>query len=119
MHRLLIAEDVPVIAGYIENLARDAGIEVVAIIDSIEGARAAASLSPDVAIIDLNLSDGFTGPMVAHELNHIRDTRVIYLTANPELLPDTIHAHHRVLRKPLIAREVVDALLGTAIEVTA
>lgn len=119
MHRLLIAEDIPAIASYVENLARDAGIDAVVVVDSIESARAAFSFAPSVAVIDLNLADGFTGPMIADELHRFCDTRIIYLTANPDLLPDALHARHSVLKKPLIAREMQDALLGKPLELIA
>ena len=119
MHRLLIAEDIPAIAAYIENIARDVGIDAIKLVDSIESARAAISFAPDVAVINLNLADGFTGPLIADELHRRCDTRVVYLTANPDLLPEAHHISHKLLRKPLIARELHDALLGTFPEVVA
>ncbi len=72
--------------------------------------------APEIAIIDLNLADGFNGPMIADELRRSCDTRIIYLTANPELLPEALHEEHRVLRKPLIGQEMQRALLGDASE---
>jgi DNA-binding response OmpR family regulator len=97
MHRLLIAEDIPAVASHLEDLARDSGIDAIMIVDSIESARAVIEFAPEIAIIDLNLADGFTGPMIADELRRSCDTRIIYLTANPELLPEALHMEHRVL----------------------
>lgn len=118
-YRVLIAEDMALVALDLQDLAQQAGHKVVAIVDSIETARTAMHHAPDIAIVDLNLSDGFTGPMVGEELRSGWGTRIIYLTANPGLLPPEYHSRHRVIGKPLVAHEFLDALSANPIGVLA
>ena len=80
--RVLIVEDEIFVALEIEQIVQQSGLDVIAIAADREEALAAASLC-DIALVDLNLRDGPTGPGIGMELASRYDVRVIYVTANP------------------------------------
>ena len=43
---------------------------------------------PDLALVDVNLLDGMTGPQIAEKIAADYGAAVIFLTANPEQIPD-------------------------------
>ena len=88
--RVLIVEDEPDVALVIEDIALAEGFEVVGIAtratEAMELAREA-----DLAIVDVRLADGLSGPKIARSLAAGFDVAVVFLTGNPELvdgLPD-------------------------------
>lgn len=80
--RLLVVEDEPFIGMNLVDLAEDLGFEVAGPAASAQSAlMVAADQPPDVAIIDVNLVDGPTGPLVAAQLAKAFGTQVLVLTA--------------------------------------
>lgn len=65
--RLLIVEDEPGIALAIEDIAIDAGLEIAGVARNMPEALELAP-EADIAIIDIRLGDGLTGPSVARAL---------------------------------------------------
>ncbi len=65
--RILIVEDEPLVAFDNEHFLRDAGYEIVATVDTVEGAMAAMDGSVDLVLADVNLSDGGNGRDVARK----------------------------------------------------
>ena len=64
--RILIVEDEPLIAFDTEHVLTDAGYQVVATVDSVEGALAViAKEKLDLLLVDLGLTDGGNGVEVA------------------------------------------------------
>ena len=82
--RILIVEDETLVALALEDVLRERGHDVIAIADDIATARSAASLKPDIALVDLNLRDGPTGAAIGRQLAAAHGVTVVYLTANPE-----------------------------------
>ncbi len=105
--RLLIVEDEPIIALAIEEVAIAAGFEIAGIATNTSEAL---ELGPeaDVAIIDVRLGDGLTGPSIARALFAGFGLGVAYLTANPDLVEDA--DGHVVITKPASAERIKEAL---------
>jgi DNA-binding response OmpR family regulator len=78
--RILIVEDEPLIAFDTEHALAEAGYEVVATVDSVEGALDVIARKPiDLALVDLGLTDGGNGVEVAAEARR-QGTHVLFVT---------------------------------------
>ncbi|PTM43158.1 response regulator [Bosea sp. 124] len=98
--RILIVEDEVLVAMEMEAIIEESGFQPVGIAaDSLEALKLAED-KPDVALVDLNLRDGLTGPDVGRELAK-RGIVVVFVTANPRLLADGIPGALGVVEKPL------------------
>lgn len=87
--RVMIVEDQALLAMELELVLLDAGCEVVGVAVDTRGAfEVAGRERPDLALVDVNLMDGMTGPQIAHRLVADHGAAVIFLTANPEQIPD-------------------------------
>ena len=68
----------------------------------------------DLALVDLNLRDGLTGPEIGRTLG-ARGVTVLFVTANPRLLGEGIAGAVGVITKPTdedMVREAVDYALS-------
>jgi two-component system, response regulator PdtaR len=84
---VLIVEDEALVAAELELLVEESGHHPVgSAIDSEEAVALAESTRPDLAFVDVHLSDGPTGIETARRLNDL-GVRVIFMTANPKRLP--------------------------------
>jgi DNA-binding response OmpR family regulator len=107
--RVLIVEDEIFVALEIEQIVEDSGFEVGAIAADQPAALAAAATC-DIALVDLNLRDGPTGPLIGMELARRFGVRVIYVTANPAQIGDAAVAALGVITKPFRAPSIASAL---------
>lgn len=97
--KILIVEDEMMVAMDMEAAIEDLGFEPVGIAaDSIE-ALALADKKPDLALVDLHLRDGLTGPEVGRELVN-RGIQVVFVTANPRIVAGGIPGALGVAEKP-------------------
>jgi CheY-like chemotaxis protein len=55
---------------------------------------------PELALVDINLLDGMTGPDIARRLIKDHGTAVVFLTANPEQIPDGFAGALGAVSKP-------------------
>jgi CheY-like chemotaxis protein len=109
--RLLLVEDEPFIALDLQMLSTSAGHEVVGVADSFASAvELAASETPDAALVDINLSDGFSGLRVSRALTGAGGCRVIFVTGNAEQIPSDFAGAVAVLEKPFTQEGVEEAL---------
>lgn len=106
---VLIVEDEIFVALEIEQIVEDAGFGVGAIAADRDAALAAAE-SCDIALVDLNLRDGPTGPTIGMELSSRYGIRVIYVTANPAQIGEASVAALGVITKPFRAHSISAAL---------
>lgn len=97
--RVLIVEDEIFVALEIEHIVRSVGLEVAAIAADRETAMDAAG-DCDIALVDLNLRDGATGPQIGQALAEQYDVQVIYVTANPAQIGGAAVAALGVITKP-------------------
>lgn len=113
--KVLIVEDEIFVALEIEQIVEDAGFDVGAIAADRDAALACAD-SCDIALVDLNLRDGPTGPAIGMELALHHGVRVIYVTANPAQIGSASVAALGVITKPFRAHSIVAALQMAAAE---
>lgn len=106
--RVLIVEDEILVAIEIESVLGDMGLEPVGIAADSKAARRFADKA-EIALVDINLRDGATGPQIGRELAEDGIT-VIFMTANPEQLGDGIPGTLGVLPKPVADFELRQAL---------
>lgn len=98
--RVLIVEDEALIALDLTFCLEALGHEVIGTAaDSVE-ALAAAQDGVDLALVDLNLRDGPTGPALGERLAREMGATVIYLTANPRQVSPAISGPVGILPKP-------------------
>ncbi|WP_375196972.1 response regulator [Sphingobium sp.] len=107
--KVLIVEDEIFVALEIEHIVEDAGFTVSAIAADRQAALEAAK-GCDIALVDLNLRDGPTGPGIGVELASQYGIRVIYVTANPAQIGSASTAALGVITKPFRARSITETL---------
>jgi CheY-like chemotaxis protein len=104
-------EDELLIALELESLLQDEGHDVVGIAaSSAEALALTAKLAPDLAFVDIHLSDGPTGIEVARQLADQNDVTVLFMTANAKRIPDDHAGAQGVIAKPYTERGVRQAL---------
>jgi CheY-like chemotaxis protein len=97
--RVLVVEDEIFVAVEIESVVEELGHRPVGIAADATSALSLAR-EADVAIIDLNLRDGPTGPELGRLLAQSGIT-VVFITANPSQLGDGIPGTLGVMTKPV------------------
>ncbi len=112
--KILIVEDEMLVAVELEAILEDLGHTPVGIAAELADAEHLFEADLDLALVDLNLRDGQTGPEIGKRLS-ARGVTVLFITANPRLLGDGIAGTIGVLTKPTdegTVRAAVDYALG-------
>ncbi len=112
--RVMIVEDEFLIAADLECAVEDAGCQSVGIASDTPEALALAEETPDLALVDLNLSDGPTGVDIARSLI-ARGISVLFITGNPRLLSGGVPGAFGVVQKPCTA-DIVRRIVTYAME---
>lgn len=107
--RVLIVEDEFLLALQLEDILEDGGHMVVATLPDSQSLQRLAD-APDIALVDLNLRDGLTGPDVARELSSRYGIPVIYVTANPAQIGDPADTAVGVVQKPFTREAILGAI---------
>jgi DNA-binding response OmpR family regulator len=97
--RILIVEDEMLVALELRSMLRDLGYEAVGIAPDLPTARGYFAQDIDLALVDLNLRDGLTGPEIGATLG-AKGVTVLFVTANPRLLGNGIAGAIGVITKP-------------------
>jgi two-component system, response regulator PdtaR len=100
-NRILIVEDEFIVALNLRQILSNMGFEVIGIAPDATTAYRMAQAEPDIALVDLNLRDGPTGPEIGGKLSQEYGTTVLFLTANAAQLGDGIKGTTGVLSKPV------------------
>jgi CheY-like chemotaxis protein len=108
--RVLIVEDEALIALDLSYTLESMGHEVVAVAADSGEALAVAPEGLDLALVDLNLKDGPTGPALGEALAREWGATVIYLTANPRQVEPTVTGPVGILPKPFTDRALAQAV---------
>jgi AmiR/NasT family two-component response regulator len=108
--RILIIEDEFLVALDMQVGLEDAGHAVVGVGDDWSSAMQLAQLLPDVALVDINLCDGATGPAIGAWLGQEIGCTVIFVTANPRQIDIPIPGALGVMIKPVDSRQVAEAV---------
>ncbi len=107
--RILIVEDEMLVAIDMEAILEERGYECAGIAPDLESAAEYFDLSLDLALVDLNLRDGLTGPQIGKLLSS-RGIPVIFVTANPAQLGDGVAGTIGVITKPTDENALTDAV---------
>lgn len=97
---ILIVEDEILVALEMQNILEDHGYSVRGIALDLQGALLLAQDHIDLALVDLNLRDGLTGPEIGGRLATSHNAAVLFLTANPRELGTGVAGTIGVLTKP-------------------
>lgn len=87
------------VAMEMEAILHDVGYEPIGIAPDLGTAEEYFDLPIDLALVDLNLRDGLTGPEIGQRLGS-RGVTVLFITANPRLLGNGISGTVGVITKP-------------------
>jgi DNA-binding response OmpR family regulator len=109
--RVLIVEDEPAMALMVEDIAIAEGFEIAGIARNMAEAMELAT-ETDIAILDVRLTDGLTGPDIARQLVKGFGIGIVYLTGNPDLIAERDGIH--VVVKPPDTACVIDGLRQAA-----
>jgi DNA-binding LytR/AlgR family response regulator len=110
--RILIVEDEPLLVMDVEMMVEDAGHEVVAEAASLYDVEAMdPALEPDLAFVDMHLARGTNGLAVSALIQQRwTKTLIVFVTANPAMIPDGFAGAHGVLPKPFSRNGFVSTL---------
>ena len=103
--RVLIVEDEILVALDLEWRLNDMGAEVVAIAADRKDALAYAE-KVDLALVDVNLRDGATGPDIGRELASRYGVAVVFVTANPAQIGSGLEGAIGVMTKPFTCKSL-------------
>jgi CheY-like chemotaxis protein len=108
--RIMIVEDEIIVAMDLEATLEDFGFESVGIAADMPAAYRLAATNPDVALVDVNLRDGPTGPEIGERLAREFGVTVVFMTANPCMLKNGVPGAIGVLSKPYDARNIKETV---------
>lgn len=103
--KILVVEDEIFVATEIEYVIEEMGHESVGIASDQRSALALAEKA-DVALVDLNLTDGPSGISIGRILAQTHGVTVLFMTANPSQLGEGIPGTVGVLPKPVTDNEL-------------
>lgn len=101
--QVLIIEDEFLIALDIAETVENMGLKVAGFANARKHALELASRA-DIAIVDVNLADGRTGPDIGRQLAERYGITVIFMTGNPDDVEDGEKGFLGVLTKPVAPR---------------
>jgi DNA-binding response OmpR family regulator len=106
---VLIVEDEFLVALQLEDILTDAGHKVVGIVPDAASAHGLEE-RPHVALVDLNLRDGPSGPTIAQHLAESYGTIIVYVTANPAQIGQPAPTALGVVQKPFSHHAILAAV---------
>lgn len=106
--RVLVVEDEIFVAVEIESVVADMGHRPVGIAADLQTALRLAA-EAELALVDINLRDGATGPEIGRALA-ANGVTVLFMTANPAQLAGGVPGTLGVLPKPVSDIELKDAV---------
>ncbi|WP_454854667.1 response regulator [Rhizobium binxianense] len=98
--RIMIVEDDPLLAIDMRDMVSKLGFKIAGIADSFRSAQALAPYS-DIALVDVNLRDGATGPRTGQYLAAEFGIAVVMVTANPEAIQNNLSKVIGLISKPV------------------
>ena len=108
--RILVIEDEVIVAFHIEAALLEEGHRVVGFARDSRSAKVLAQdKHPDLALVDVHLSDGQTGPEIARHLTGMR-IPILFMTANVDLLPSDLAGALGVVPKPVAEHVLKNAV---------
>lgn len=108
--RILIVEDETFVAWEMAETLSDYGYDCVGIADDTASAMRLGAQTADLALVDVNLCDGATGPQIGAYLASHYGIKVIFVTANPRQLGAGVPGTLGVISKPVDFKLIGEAL---------
>ncbi|WP_081647272.1 response regulator [Rhizobium grahamii] len=105
---VLIVEDQPLIALNLQDTIEGLGHHSIGIASNMHQAFTLAD-EADIALVDVNLDDGPTGPIVGQTLAEA-DVAVLFMTSDPGALGGGIPGAIGVIQKPIPDADLIDAI---------
>lgn len=100
--KVLIVEDEPLLVMDVEMMVEDSGHDVVgeaASLDEVEDMN--LRVAPDLVFVDMQLAKGSSGLDVsAFVQRRWPDALIVFVTANPRMIPQDFAGGHGVIAKP-------------------
>ena len=81
--KILIVEDEFLVALHLKMMLTRLGFEIIGIAPDMQSAYSFGEDQPDIALVDVNLRDGATGPKIGEKLAREYGAAVMFVTANP------------------------------------
>ena len=106
---ILIVEDEMLVACEMQAILEEHGYRCAGIVPDMTAARGYYDEPLDLALVDLNLRDGFTGPQIGEQLSSA-GIPVIFITANPTQLGEGVAGTIGVLTKPTDEETLLQAV---------
>ncbi|WP_432285295.1 response regulator [Aminobacter sp. BA135] len=107
--KVMVVEDEIFVATEIESMLEELGHQPIGIaMDSASALDLARHA--EIALVDLNLRDGPTGPSLGKILAEQFGVTVLFITANPSQLGDGVPGTIGVLPKPVMDEELSEAV---------
>lgn len=109
---VIIVEDEALLAMDLEMMVEDQGHTVVGEADSLAEVLALVlAQSPDIAFVDIQLAGGSSGLDVCDHLKaRWPAVAVVFVTANPLMIPDDFVGAHGVIPKPFSRAGLLSAM---------
>jgi DNA-binding response OmpR family regulator len=107
--KVLIVEDEFLVALQLEDMLADGGHAVIGTVPDMASLGNLGEI-PDIALVDLNLRDGLTGPAIARDLSGRYGVRVIYVTANPGQIDTPAPTAVGIVQKPFTRQAILSAI---------
>lgn len=109
--QILIVEDDSLVTAWMERLIIEMGYRPAGhATSSVDAIVIADKLRPDLALVDLHLTDGLTGIEVARRLTESCAAVVLFITASRQHIPDDYAGACGLLSKPYTEGELRAAL---------
>lgn len=106
--KILVVEDEVLLALDLESHLIAMGHRVIGVAsDAADAFALAENEAVDLALVDLNLRDGFTGPQIATKLAHEHGVVVIFVTGSSEQIPADYAGALGAIAKPWSAETLV------------
>lgn len=113
--RVLVVEDNALIAMELCDELADAGYEVLGpAANSTAAYKLIDASQPDVAFIDLDLTDGLTGPDIAARLRDQDDCFIVLASGDAQRDEDLAHSCDAVLPKPYMPADATKTVQAVA-----
>jgi len=112
-NKVMIVEDDLIIALDLEDMVAGFGFEVAGLASSLEHALHLAP-SSNIAFVDVNLSDGASGPAIGRILAEDFGMTVVFMTGNAEAVADGVRGTLGVVSKPVSPQTVEQTLTYVA-----
>ena len=112
MAKLLIGEDNPFVAAFLQEVVKEGGYELCGVAASAqEFLSLAEQEKPDLAIVDVRLAGSFSGIDAAIEASSRINLGILFVTASPDrVLDPPAPVGQACLSKPFTEPELIEAL---------